>query len=117
LVFKFAQAVYSGVNNVKAGVFNVSSSGMRFQNYETAIGKVGGNKMQPLTYNIFHGLNALPTATAQIKNFSSGIMTFTLEGQICSLTILFQDLATNTEYTTGLSNTFILFDIYKCITM
>jgi hypothetical protein len=117
LVFKFAQCASSAVNLLKPGVFTVSSSGMRFQNYETAIGKVGGNKMQALTYNIFHGINAIAGNTAQAKNTSSGIMTFTLEAQICSLTILFQNLFDNTEYTTGLSNTYILFDIYKCLTI
>ena len=115
LVMKFIQCASSAVNLLKAGVFNVSSSGMRFQNYETAIGKVGGNKMQALSYNIFHGINAIGGNTAQAKNLTSGIMTFTLEAQICSFTLLFQNLFDNTEYITGLSNTYILFDIYKCI--
>lgn len=117
LVFKFSQAsLWAGtVATVKGGVFTVASSGMRFQNYETAINKVGGNRIQALTYNIFQGVSGTAAATGQVKNTSSGIMTFTLEAQICSLTILFQNLVDNTEYTAGTSNTYILFDIYKCI--
>jgi hypothetical protein len=117
LVFKYAQsAIWAGSSAlVKGGVFNISSSGMRFQNYETAINKVAGNSMQALTYNIFNGLTGEPAATAQVKNQTSGIMTFILEAQICNLTLLFQNLVNNTEYLTASSNTLVLFDIWKCI--
>jgi hypothetical protein len=117
LVFKYAQAGIWGGSSVlvKGGVFNVSSSGMRFQNYETAINKAANNPMQALTYNIFNGLTGNGATTAEVKNQTSGIMTFTLEAQICSLTLLFQNLVNNTEFLTASSNTLVLFDIWKCI--
>jgi hypothetical protein len=117
LVFKFAQAsIWAGSSIlVKGGVFNVSSSGMRFQNYETAINKAAGNPMQALTYNTFNGLTGGAAAPTQVRNITSGIMTFTLEAQICSLTLLFQNLDNNTEYLIASSNTLLLFDIWKCI--
>ena len=117
LVFKFAQSALWAASDtaVRGGVFNVSSSGMRFQNYETAINKVGGNKMQAVTYGTFQSATSTAAATSLVRNISSGIMTFTLEAPICSLTILFQNLVNNTEYTLGTSDTIIFFDIYKCI--
>lgn len=117
LVFKFAQcASWAGVDNtIKGSVFNVYSSGMRFQNYETSIGKVGGNQMQFLSYGTFMGVSGGVNTPNVVRSNTSNIMTFTLESQICDMTIRFQNLVNNTEYTTAMSNTFLCFDIWKCI--
>lgn len=96
-------------------VFLVSSSGMRFQNYETALGKAGGNRMQMVIYNSFQYATGTTTATTNIRNQTSGIMTFTLESQICDLTIQLQNTELNTENTVDVGTSFILFDIWKCI--
>ena len=115
LVFKFAQsATWAGSDPlIKGGMFNISSSGMRFQNYETAINKVGGTQMQMVTYGTFSGCTGAAAPFVR-RNNNSGIMTFTLESQICCLTIIFQNLVNNTEYLTASSNTLIVFDIWKC---
>lgn len=116
LVFKFAQAAtWAGSDNtIKGSMFNVSCSGMRFQNYETAINKAAGNQMQLVTYQIFQGITGATAAPAVRRNNTAAVMTFTLEAQFCSLTIMIQNLVNNTEYTVATSNTFICFDIWKC---
>lgn len=96
-------------------VFLVSSSGMRFQNYETALGKDGGNRMQMVTYNSFQYATGTLVASNFIRNQTAGIMTFTLEAQICDLTILLQNTVNNTENTVDVGNSLIVFDIWKCI--
>lgn len=96
-------------------VFLVSSSGMRFQNYETALGKGGGNRMQMVTYNSFQYATGTLVASNFIRNQTAGIMTFTLEAQICDLTILLQNTVNNTENTVDVGNSLIVFDIWKCI--
>lgn len=118
LVFKYAQsAIWAGMDATQKGVmFNIVCNGMRFQNWETAIGKVAGNAMQTLTYGTFQGCVGNTTTTQTIYNVSSGIMTFTLESQIATITIRLQSLVNNTELNGGgTSNTFLLFDIYKCV--
>lgn len=96
-------------------MFLVESSGMRFQNYETAIGKAGGNKMQMVTYNSFQGITGTLTISNSIRNQTSGLMTFTLEAQICNMTIKVQNMVNNTENQVALGTIAIIFDIWKCI--
>lgn len=117
LVFKFAQtASWAGTDaTLKSGVFNVYSSGMRFQNYETAIGKVGGNSMQLVPYGTFRGTSGAINTPNVVRCNTTNIMTFTLESQICNMTIRFQNLVNNTEYTIAMANVFLCFDIWKCI--
>ena len=117
LVFKFAQcASWAGSDaTVKGGVFNVYSSGMRFQNYETAIGKAGGNAMQMLPYASFMGVSGAVATPNVVRSNTSNTMTFTLESQICNMTIRYQNLVNNTEYAVAMSNTFLCFDIWKCL--
>jgi hypothetical protein len=96
-------------------VFLVSSSGMRFQNYETAIGKAGGNRMQMVNYNSFQYATGTLTVSNFIRNQTAGIMTFTLESQICDMVIQLQNTDNNTENTVDVGNSLIIFDIWKCI--
>jgi hypothetical protein len=96
-------------------VLLVSSSGMRFQNYETALGKAGGNRMQMLTYNSFQYSTGTLVASNFIRNQTAGIMTFTLEAQICNLMIQLQNTVNNSENTVDVGNSLIVFDIWKCI--
>lgn len=117
LVLKFVNASINNnyVADMAGYMFLVSSSGMRFQNYETALGKVGGNRMQMLTYNSFQGTTGTLVAAATIRNQTSGIMTFTLEAQICNMTIQVQNMVNNIENAVALGNIQIVFDIWKCI--
>lgn len=117
LVLKFVQASLNAnyVADMAGYMFLVSSSGMRFQNYETAIGKAGGNRMQMVVYNSFQGVIGTTVASTQVRSNTSGIMTFTLEAQICNMTIQVQNMVNNTEDATGLGNIIIVFDIWKCI--
>lgn len=117
LVLKFVNAAIN-VNFVAAMnsyMFLVESSGMRFQNYETAIGKVGGNRMQMLTYNSFQGSIGTVTQATTFRSQTSNIMTFTLEAQIANMTIRIQNMVTNIENQIALGNIQIVFDIWKCI--
>lgn len=117
LVVKFVQASLNAnyVAAMASYMFLVESSGMRFQNYETAIGKVGGNRMQMLTYNSFQGVIGTTTASNTVRSQTSNIMTFTLESQICNMTIKVQNTVNNTENTIAIGNIIIVFDIWKCI--
>jgi len=117
LVLKFVQASINAnyIAAMPGYIFLVESSGMRFQNYETAIGKAGGNRMQMVTYNSFQGAIGTTTASAAIRNQTSGIMTFTLGAQICDLTIEVLNTVNNTENLVALGNIIIVFDIWKCI--
>jgi hypothetical protein len=117
LVLKFVQASINAnyTGDMPGYMFLVESSGMRFQNYETPIGKAGGNKMQMVTYNSFQGSIGTLTASASIRNQTSGIMTFTLEAQICNMTIKVLNTVDNSENSVALGNIIIVFDIWKCI--
>jgi len=117
LVLKFTQASVNAnyVADMAGYMFLVSSNGMRFQNYETALGKVGGNKMQMVVYNSFQGGIGTTTISTSIRNQTSGIMTFTLEAQMCNMTIQVQNMVNNTENAVALGNIIIVYDIWKCI--
>jgi hypothetical protein len=117
LVFKFAQMATSlaGTGGLLRGsIYNIYSSGMRFQNYETAINKGGGTKMQLIPYASFNGPFPSSAVPVIIRSNTSNIMTFTLEAQICNMTIRIQSLLTNQEFTTPTSNIFLSFDVWKC---
>jgi hypothetical protein len=116
IVFKFGQsAIWAGSQvAVKGGVFNIISTGMRFQNYETSIGKVGV-PMQLVNYASFTGVSGDAALPVILRTNTSNIMTFTLEAQICQFIIRFQNLVDNTEYAVAMSNTLLLFDIWKCV--
>lgn len=117
LVLKFAQASINAnfVAAMNSYMFLVSSSGMRFQNYETAIGKIGGNRMQMTSYNSFQGTIGNLTASNTFRSQSANIMTFTLEAQMCNMMIQVQNMVNNTENTVALGNIILVFDIWKCI--
>lgn len=91
----------------------VSSNMMRFQNYETAVGKQA-SAIQALTYAsfpIFFGTNA--TTHFQILN-NSCIYTFTMESEMGFIRVQSQAMPTNTLGGQVYPNYFLLFDIYKC---
>ena len=117
LVFKFAQASVTAnyVASMDGFMFLVSSSGMRFQNYETAIGKAAGNSMQMVTYNAFQGSIGTTLLASTVRAQTSGIMTFRLESQICNLIIQVQNTTNNTENGVNIGNILVTFDIWKCI--
>lgn len=117
LVVKFVQASINAnyVASMASYMFLVESSGMRFQNYETAIGKVGGNRMQMTTYASFQGVIGTTTVTNTVRSQTSNIMTFTLEAQMANMTIQVQNMVNNTENTIAIGNIIIVFDIWKCI--
>jgi len=100
---------------LNASSFNIFSSGMRFQNYETSIGKIGGNPMQLVSYASFPCLLGAAANPRTSRFNTAGICTFILESQICDLTVRLQSCVTNTEYTTATSNTLLSFDIWKCV--
>jgi len=117
LVLKLVQASTNAnfIAAMPGYIFLVESSGMRFQNYETPIGKAGGNKMQMVTYNSFQGAIGTVAASGAIRNQTSGIMTFTLGAQICNMTIKVLDKVDNTENDIAIGNIIIVFEIWKCI--
>jgi hypothetical protein len=117
LVLKFAQSTISAnyLATMAGNMFLVTSNGMRFQNYETPINRVAGTQMQMVTYGSFQGTLGTTTVATLVRNQTSGIMTFTLEAQICSLLIQIQNMVNNTESTTNLGNVILVFDIWKCI--
>lgn len=117
LVLKLVQSAISAnyTADMAGFMFLVSSSGMRFQNYETAIGKAAGNSQQLVTYGSFQGTLGTTTNSTLVRNQSSGIMTFILESQIINMTIILQNMNNNTENVVALGNTLIVFDIWKCI--
>lgn len=100
---------------ISASAFNVFSSGMRFQNYETSIGKVGGNPMQLVSYCSVPALLGAAANPRTIRYNLAGLNTFILESQICDLTIRLQNSINNTEYAVATSNTLLCFDIWKCV--
>ena len=117
LILKSAMAAsWAGTDaTLKSGFFLISSSAMRFQNYEVAIGKPAGTMMQLVNYSSISVSTGGINTPAVSRSNTTNIMTFTLEGQFADLTVLFQNPVTNTEYTIGISNTFLSFDIWKCI--
>jgi len=100
---------------LSASPFNIFSSGMRFQNYETSIGKVGGNPMQLVSYASYPSVLGAAANPRTSRFNTAGFGTFILESQICDLTIRLQNSITNTEYTIATSNTLLCFDIWKCV--
>jgi len=91
----------------------VSSNMMRFQNYETAVGKQA-SKMQAVTYAsfpIFFGTNA--TTHMQVLN-NSCVYTFTMESEMGYVRVQSQQMPNNALDTQIYPNYFLLFDIYKC---
>lgn len=91
----------------------VSSNMMRFQNYETAVGKQA-SAIQQVTYAsfpIFFGSNA--TTNMQILN-NSCVYTFTMESEMGFVRVQSQQMPNNALDTQVYPNYFLLFDIYKC---
>lgn len=92
----------------------VSSNMMRFQNYETAVGKQA-SAMQAVTYAsfpIFFGSNA--TTNMQVLN-NSCVYTFTMESEMGFVRVQSQQMPNNALDTQVYPNYFLLFDIYKCV--
>ena len=103
------------VNSQLANRFLLSSNMMRFQNYETAVGKTSASGQLvtyaslPMFYYDTVSCNSQP-----LNN--SCIYTFTLEAEMGYITIQAQNQANNTlnGLTTVYPNYLFIFDIYKC---
>jgi len=97
----------------RANRFLLSSSLMRFNNYETPVGKQA-SKAEIVSYAsfpMFFNTNATCNAIALSD---SVYHTFTLEGEIGTLRMQCQSQATNVLSADAYPNYFFVFDIYKC---
>jgi hypothetical protein len=96
-----------------ANRFLVSSNMMRFQNYETAVGKQASS-LQMVTYASFPMFyyDTL-TCNTQISNVSN-ICTFTLESEVGYFTVQAQNQIDNSLEGILYPNYLLIFDIYKC---
>jgi hypothetical protein len=97
----------------RADRFIVSSNMMRFQNYETAVGKQAsqGQLVSYATFPMFFDTNA--TCNTQITN-NSCIATFTLESEMGFLRVQMQDMRDNIISAQLYPDYLLIFDIYKC---
>jgi len=97
----------------RANRFLLSSSKMRFQNYKTPVGKQS-SKAEMGSYGsfpMFFNINVTCNAT-DLRN--SVYHTFTLEGEVGTITMRCQNQATNEISTVGFPNFYFIFDIYRC---
>lgn len=97
----------------RADRFLLSSSLMRFQNYETAVGKQA-SKAEIVSYGSFPMFFNTNASCNAIALSSSVYHTFTLEGEIGTLKMQCQAQVDNTLSTQAYPNYFFVFDIYKC---
>jgi hypothetical protein len=97
----------------RASRFLLSSSMMRFQNYETPVGKQS-SKAEMVSYGSFPMFFNTTTTCNAIALSSSVYQTFTLEGEVGTITMQCQDQVNNTFNTQAFPNYYFIFDIYKC---
>jgi len=98
----------------RAERFLLSSSMMRFQNYETPVGKQS-SKAEMVSYGsfpMFYHRGADPSNAIALS--SSVYHTFTLEGEVGTITMRCQSQVNNTLNGAGFPNYYFIFDIYKC---
>lgn len=96
-----------------ANRFLVSSNMMRFQNYETAVGKQASS-LQMVTYASYPLFYAdAATCNTQITN-ASCIHTFILESEVGFITVQTQNMINNTLEGIVYPNYLLIFDIYRC---
>lgn len=97
----------------QANRFMVSSNCMRFQNYETAVGKqaASGQLVSYATYPMYYQ----DTGSCNTQTLSNSCFhTFTLEGEMGYLNIQSQNQINNTANGIVYPNYLLIFDIYKC---
>lgn len=102
------------LNNQTANHFLVSSNGMRFKNYETAVGKTASST-QMVSYASFPMFYAGGTVCNVKTLNNSCVQTFMLEAQFTCVTVQVQSQVNNTiDVGTIYPNYLLIFDIYKC---
>jgi hypothetical protein len=97
----------------QANRFMVSSNMMRFQNYETAVGKQASSG-QLVTYATYPMYYSDTGSCNSIALSNSCFHTFTLEGEMGYLNIQAQNQINNTAGGIVYPNYLLIFDIYKC---
>jgi hypothetical protein len=97
----------------RAERFLLSSSMMRFQNYETPVGKQS-SKAEMVSYGSFPMFFNTNTTCNAIALSSSVYHTFILEGEVGTITMQCQSQVNNTLNGAGFPNYYFIFDIYKC---
>ena len=97
----------------RADRFLLSSSMMRFQNYETAVGKQA-SKAEIVSYASFPLFFDTNITCNAIALSSSVYHTFTLEGEVGTLRMQCQDQTANVLSAQAYPNYYFIFDIYKC---
>lgn len=98
----------------RADRFLLSSSMMRFNNYETPVGKQS-SKAEIVSYGsfpLFFDTNATCNAIALSNSIYH---TFTLEGEVGTITMRCQDQRDNIISANVYPNYYFIFDIYHCI--
>jgi hypothetical protein len=95
----------------RANRFLLSSSMMRFQNYETPVGKQS-SKAEIVSYASFPMFFNNNVTCNAIALSSSVYHTFTLEGEVGTITMQCQSQATNVLSADVYPNFYFVFDIY-----
>lgn len=97
----------------RANRFIVSSNCMRFQNYETAVGKqaASGQLVSYATFPMFYS-DTVSCNSQPLGN--SCFHTFILEGEMGYLNIQSQNQINNTANGIVYPNYLLIFDIYRC---
>ena len=98
----------------RADRFLLSSSMMRFQNYETPVGKQS-SKAEMVSYGSFPLFFDTNITCNAIALSSSVYHTFTLEGEVGTITMQCQDQRDNIISANPYPNYYFIFDIYKCV--
>jgi len=97
----------------RANRFLLSSSMMRFQNYETPVGKQS-SKAEIVSYASFPMFFNNNVTCNAVALSSSVYHTFILEGEIGTLKMQCQSQATNVLSGDAYPNFYFVFDIFKC---
>ncbi len=97
----------------RADRFLLSSNMMRFQNYETPVGKQS-SKAELVSYGSFPLFFDTNATCNSIALSSSCYHTFTLEGEIGFITVRCQDQTANILSVQVYPNYLLMFDIYQC---
>ena len=98
----------------RADRFLLSSSMMRFNNYETPVGKQS-SKAEIVSYGSFPLFFDTNFTCNAIALSNSVYHTFTLEGEIGTITMRCQDQTANIISAQAYPNYYFIFDIYHCI--
>jgi hypothetical protein len=97
----------------RADRFLLSSSAMRFENYETPVGKQS-SKAEIVSYGSFPLFFDSNTTCNAIALSSSVYHTFVLTGEIGTINMRCQDQRDNIISANAYPNYYFIFDIFKC---